>query len=160
MDSKGPINRRSFLRAVVGTAALGGSTAMVSGCATLANSDSDPFDPIGGGYGRRNGYPDQYEQCTDSDRGSQSDPRGRGRNCSGQQQACSDNDSGQYQDPAGRGRRCSGAAPRPQACSDNDSGRYQDPAGQGRRCGTSQPRTCSDSDSGQYQDPGGRGRRC
>lgn len=131
MASKGPINRRSFLRAVVGTAALGGSGAMVTGCATLANSDSDPFDPIGGGYGRQRGYPDHYEQCTDSDRGRESDPRGRGRNCAAPPQSCTDSDSGRYQDPAGRGRRCQG-----------------------------QPRSCSDSDSGQYADPGGRGRRC
>jgi hypothetical protein len=108
MKEKRPISRRSFLRTVVGSAAIGGSSVMVSGCATLANSDSDPFDPIGRGYGggRHGRYPDHYEECTDADRGRESDPRGRGRDCGRPPQSCTDSDSGRYQDPPGRGRRC------------------------------------------------------
>jgi hypothetical protein len=102
MDKKPSISRRSFLRRVVGGAALGGAGAMVTGCATLANTDSDPYDPIGEGYGRPD-YPD--DQCTDSDRGRYSDPRGQGRNCR-QPVACNDSDAGRNADPSGQGRRC------------------------------------------------------
>lgn len=105
MSSNGPMSRRSFLRRVAGGAVIGGAGAMVTGCATLANTDSDPYDPIGQGYGQQ-GYPDHYEECTDADRGRYSDPRGRGRNCAPPPQSCSDSDSGRYQDPVGQGRRC------------------------------------------------------
>jgi hypothetical protein len=86
------ISRRSFLGRIGGGAAAAGALLTLSGCATLG-SDSDPYDPIGGGHGGhgRRGRGD------DDDRG-----RGRGHGRGGGN--CSDNDSGRNADPAGRGR--------------------------------------------------------
>ena len=89
------ISRRSFLGSIGGGAAMAGALLTLTGCATLGYSDSDPYDPIGGGYGgrgRRGGR-----------RGDDDDGRGRGGRGRG---GCSDNDSGRYADPSGRGRRC------------------------------------------------------
>jgi hypothetical protein len=47
------ISRRSFLGSIGGGAAAAGALLTLSGCATLGYSDSDPYDPIGGGDGGR-----------------------------------------------------------------------------------------------------------
>ena len=95
------INRRSFLRSVAGTAAIGGGALATSGCTTLANTDSDTgrwADPIGGGRGR---HGRGYGGYTDADRGRYADPPGRGRGDGG---GPTDSDTGRYADPVGRGR--------------------------------------------------------
>jgi hypothetical protein len=98
MTARRPISRRSFLRRVGGTMALGSGASALGGCVGIA--DSDPYDPIGhGGYGRH--YPPP-EECTDSDTGRYSDPPGRGR-C-GPPAGCTDSDDGRYRDPPGQGR--------------------------------------------------------
>ena len=43
------ISRRSFLRTVGGGAIGGGSFLALTGCTTMGYSDSDPYDPAGGG---------------------------------------------------------------------------------------------------------------
>ena len=68
------LSRRSFLRRVGGGALGAGSFLALTGCATTGYSDSDPYDPVGGGYGRRNG-----RGYSDDDRGPYADPVGRGR---------------------------------------------------------------------------------
>lgn len=132
MRSSRKLSRRSFLHRVGGGAIGGGSLLMLTGCVGI--SDADPYDPIGGGYGRRGGHSDSdpvdpYGQgaggCTDSDRGRRSDPANRGRRC---RQSQSDNDGGPYSDATGCGGGGCG-----QSYSDNDRGKYADPVGQGRR---------------------------
>ena len=95
MKATRTISRRSFLGSIGGGAAAAGALLTLSGCATLG-SDSDPYDPIGGGgyggSGRRGG----------GRRGDDDDGRGRGGR--GRGGGCSDNDSGRNADPAGRGR--------------------------------------------------------
>ena len=73
-----------------GGAAAAGALLTLTGCATLGYSDSDPYDPIGGGRRGRRGDDDE----------------GRGRGGRGRGGSCSDNDSGRNADPSGRGRRC------------------------------------------------------
>jgi hypothetical protein len=85
------ISRRSFLASIGGGAAAAGALLTLSGCATLG-SDSDPYDPIGGGSGGR------------GRRGRGDDGRGRGGRGRGGGGGCSDNDSGRNADPSGRGR--------------------------------------------------------
>jgi hypothetical protein len=67
------ISRRSFLGRVAGGAVGAGSFLALTGCTTLGYSDSDPYDPIGGGGGGgrfgRGGY-------SDADTGSYADPAG------------------------------------------------------------------------------------
>ena len=49
MKATRTISRRSFLGSIGGGAAAVGALLTLSGCATLGYSDSDPYDPIGGG---------------------------------------------------------------------------------------------------------------
>jgi len=51
MKATRSISRRSFLGSIGGGAAATGALLLLSGCATLGYSDSDPYDPIGGGGG-------------------------------------------------------------------------------------------------------------
>ena len=95
MDVRRKISRRSFLGRIGGGAAAAGALLTLTGCATLGYSDSDPYDPIGGGgYGGRG----RRGRRGDDDYG-----RGRGGRGGGE---CSDSDSGRGADPSGRGRRC------------------------------------------------------
>jgi hypothetical protein len=89
------ISRRSFLGSIGGGAAAAGALLALSGCATLGYSDSDPYDPIGGGDGGRGGGR--------RGRGGDRDDRGRGGRGRGGG-GCSDSDSGRNADPSGRGR--------------------------------------------------------
>ena len=98
------LSRRSFLRRVGGSALGAGSFLALTGCATTGYSDHDPYDPVGGGYGRRNG-----RGYSDNDSGRYADPPGQGR-----RGGYSDNDP---TDPVGRGRG------EPGGYTDNDSGR-------------------------------------
>jgi hypothetical protein len=88
MDPIRSITRRSFLGRITGGAAAIGSLVTLTGCTTLANTDSDPYDPIGGGYGghgrgggghRRRRRRDREEGGSDRDSGRYADPPGRGR---------------------------------------------------------------------------------
>jgi hypothetical protein len=90
------ISRRSFLGCIGGGAAAAGALLTLTGCATLGYSDSDAYDPIGGGGrgGRRGG----------GRRGDDGNGRGGGRGRGGGN--CSDSDSGRNADPSGGGRRC------------------------------------------------------
>ena len=126
------VSRRSFLRTVAGSGAGAFSLVALSGCATTGYTDSDSYDPIGGGR-RGPGY-----GVTDADTGAYADPPGRGRGSRG---GYTDNDP---TDPPGRGRG---------SCTDSDRGRNADPSGAGRNCGG-----YTDSDKGRYADPPGRGR--
>ena len=129
------ITRRSFFQRVAGGTVGAGALLTLTGC--VGFSDSDPYDPIGGGRGgQRRGYSDSdpvdpYGQgaggCTDSDRGRHADPLGQGRSC---RQVYTDNDSGRNSDAVG----CGGGRCGPQGGhTDNDRGRNADPIGQGRR---------------------------
>ena len=76
MAKKGKLSRRSFLTRVAGAAIGTGAIGAVSGCATSGYTDSDPYDPVGGGRG---GY--GTTGITDSDTGRYADPVGNGRHC-------------------------------------------------------------------------------
>ena len=95
MKATRKISRRSFLGSIGGGAAAAGALLTLSGCATLGYSDSDPYDPIGGGDGggRHGGRR----------RGGRGEGRGHGGHGRGRE-GCSDSDSGRNADPAGRGR--------------------------------------------------------
>lgn len=149
------LSRRSFLGRVGGGALGAGSFLALTGCVTTGYTDSDPYDPIGGGRGSR------YGGITDADRGRYADPPGRGRGGSGY----TDRDTGRYADPPGGGRGDGGGYTDNDptdpvgggggSCTDRDSGRYGDPIGRGRECrGTGY----TDNDSGRYADPAGQGR--
>ena len=109
------ISRRSFLHRVGGGAIGAGSFLALTGCATTGYSDSDPYDPPGGGGGYGGRYGRGY---SDDDRGPYADPPGRGRGGGGG--GYSDNDP---TDPVGRGRGGGGGY------SDSDP---TDPVGRGR----------------------------
>lgn len=147
------LSRRSFLRRVGGGAVGAGSFLALTGCATTGYTDSDPFDPIGGGRGGR------WGGVTDADTGAYADPPGRGRGGGGY----TDNDRGRYADPPGRGRGGGGNSDNDPydpvgqggGCTDADRGRHADPAGSGRNCrGTGY----TDNDRGRSADPAGNGR--
>ena len=128
MAKKTGLGRRSFLRAVLGTAMTVGATAAISGCSTAG-----PGTP-------------GWTGMTDNDGGPSQDRRGFGRGRNGYT-GITDQDSGYYQDAAGNGR---GTAPRPAPqptsnpntrtpqqifCTDRDStatNNRQDPSGYGR----------------------------
>jgi hypothetical protein len=93
------ISRRSFLGSIGGGAAAAGALLTLTGCATLGYSDSDPYDPIGGGYGGRRGRGGGRRGDDGYGRGG----GGRGERGGG---GCSDSDGGRNADPSGRGRRC------------------------------------------------------
>ena len=133
MAKRGKISRRSFLVKVAGGSLTLGAGSVVSACATTGYTDSDPYDPVGGGRG--GGY---RSGITDADSGAYADPAGNGRGRSG----ITDSDPS---DPVGNGRGRSGIT-------DSDP---SDPVGNGRG-----RRNCTDSDTGSYADPVGRGRRC
>ena len=151
------LSRRSFLGRVCGGAVGAGSFLALTGCATTGYTDSDPFDPIGGGRGSR------WGGITDSDTGAYADPPGRGR---GGGAGYTDNDRGEYADPPGRGRGSRGGGYTDNdphdpvgrgegGCTDSDRGRRADPAGAGREC----RRTgYTDNDRGGNADPAGNGR--
>jgi hypothetical protein len=88
MKARRGMSRRSFLGRIGGGTVAAGALLTLTGCATLANSDSDPYDPIGGGYGGR------------GRRGG----RGGGGRGRGGERGCTDSDSGRNADSAGRGR--------------------------------------------------------
>ena len=142
------VSRRSFLRKVAGGGAGLISVTALTGCATTGYTDSDPFDPIGGGRWGGGGI-------TDADTGAYADPPGRGRGSRG---GYSDNDPS---DPPGRGRGGGYSDNDPTdpagggggVCTDSDRGRDADPSGQGRDC-----RGYTDNDKGPEADPPGRGR--
>jgi hypothetical protein len=67
------ISRRSFLRRVGGGAVGAGSFLTLTGCVT-GPSDSDPYDPAGGGWGSGGG-----RGYSDNDTGRYADPPGQGR---------------------------------------------------------------------------------
>jgi hypothetical protein len=95
MKATRKISRRSFLGSIGGGAAAAGALLTLSGCATLG-SDSDPYDPIGGGggYGGRRGGGRRG--------GGRGEGGGHGHGRAGGN--CSDSDSGRNADPSGRGR--------------------------------------------------------
>jgi hypothetical protein len=115
MARKTPINRRSFLVRVSGTAAVMGAAAVVTGCATSQNcsgyTDRDYgryADRAGCGRGpnapRAPQAPRQQQSVSDLDPG---DPVGRGRG--GSRGTCTDSDTqatNYRTDPPGRGQRC------------------------------------------------------
>ena len=80
MKATRKLSRRSFLRQVGGGAVGAGSFLTLTGCVTGGYSDSDPFDPAGGGRGS---YRRGRSGCTDGDTGGYADPAGGGRNCGG-----------------------------------------------------------------------------
>ena len=144
---KGRPSRRSFLRTVVGGAALSGAASIVNGayaqgrtwsanevaCASgITDSDGGAeADPVGKGRG---------PGITDSDSGKRADQAGYGQGT-----GVTDEDSGESADRAGYGR---GA----RSVTDRDSGAHADPVGQGR--GTEHH---TDTDTGFRSDPIGRG---
>jgi len=144
---KGRPSRRSFLRTVVGGAALSGATSIVTGahaqvrtwsaneaaCASGV-TDSDrggEADPVGNGRGTG---------ITDSDSGESADRSGYGQGT-----GVSDEDSGEAADRAGYG---SG----PRTITDRDGGAHADPVGEGRG-----RERHTDTDTGFGSDPIGRG---
>ena len=95
------ISRRSFLGSIGGGAAAAGALLTLSGCATLGYSDSDPYDPIGGGDGGgRHGGGRRGGRRGDGRDGGRGHGGGHERGNGG----CSDSDSGRNADPANRGR--------------------------------------------------------
>ena len=52
MAKRGKLSRRSFLTRVAGAALTTGAAGAVTGCASTGYTDSDPYDPVGGGRGR------------------------------------------------------------------------------------------------------------
>jgi hypothetical protein len=144
---KGRPSRRSFLRTVVGGAALSGATSIISGahaqhgswsaeyaaCRTgVTDSDGgEEADPVGNGRGTG---------ITDSDSGTEADRGGYGQGT-----GVTDEDSGESADRAGYGR---GA----RTYTDRDRGAHADPAGEGRG-----PVRVTDTDTGFGSDPIGRG---
>lgn len=88
------LNRRSFVRTVLGSAAATASLALVGGRAqSQPVTDTDPSDPAGQGRGGRGGS----GGVTDRDSGPGADPMGRGRGPA----STGDSDSS---DPAGYAR--------------------------------------------------------
>jgi len=147
------LNRRSFFAAVAGTVVATGAIGLVATdeAEALQGSDSDRgpnSDPPGRGRG---------SSCSDSDSGRYGDPGGRGRRCGGgrRRTGITDRDTGSGSDAAGYG---TGRRARRSGCTDSDRGRNSDPAGNGR-C-RPRRRSCTDSDTGRNSDPAGRGRRC
>ena len=138
------LSRRSFLGKVVGGAAVGALAITVGATEAQAQTDSDPYDPIGGGRGRRTGI-------TDSDRGANADPAGNGRG--GRRSGITDSDSGANADPAGNGRGRGRTG-----LTDSDSGGWADPAGNGRGGRRRCPTGLTDRDSGSNADPARCGR--
>jgi hypothetical protein len=67
----------------------------------LANSDSDPYDPIGGGYG---GHGRGGGRGRGGGHGGGRGHGGGGGRGRGGEGGCTDSDSGRNADPAGRGR--------------------------------------------------------
>ena len=146
-------SRRSFLRQVAGGAVGVGAMAIIgteaagaaatNGATVLdpARSDSDPSDPS-----RSDSDPVgvNTQGCSDSDRGRNADPVGRGRHCGRRPgyTGLTDSDTGRGRDAPGYGHG------RRRNCTDSDTGRA-DPA-RGRN---------SDNDRG-VRDPAGRGRHC
>ncbi len=144
---KGRPSRRSFLRTVVGGAALSGATSIINGahaqvhtwsaneaaCASgITDSDGGAeADPVGNGRGTG---------ITDSDSGKSADRAGYGQGT-----GVTDEDSGESADRAGYGRG-------PRSVTDRDRGAHADPAGEGR--GTERH---TDTDTGFGSDPIGRG---
>src|SRR4051812_41541986 len=96
MKATRKISRRSFLGSIGGGAAAAGALLTLSGCATLG-SDSDPYDPIGGGGGGRHRGGGRRGGGR-GEGGGHGGGHGRGNG------GCSDSDSGRNADPAGRGR--------------------------------------------------------
>jgi hypothetical protein len=144
---KGRPSRRSFLRTIVGGAALSGATSIISGahaqhgswsaeyaaCRTgVTDSDGgEEADPVGNGRGTG---------ITDSDSGTEADRGGYGQGT-----GVTDEDSGESADRAGYGRG-------PRTYTDRDRGAHADPAGEGRG-----PVRVTDTDTGFGSDPIGRG---
>lgn len=144
---KGRPSRRSFLRTVVGGAALSGATSIISGahaqhgswsaeyaaCRTgVTDSDGgEEADPVGNGRGTG---------ITDSDSGTEADRGGYGQGT-----GVTDEDSGESADRAGYGRG-------ERTFTDRDRGAHADPAGEGRG-----PVRVTDTDTGFGSDPIGRG---
>ena len=112
-DDLRKVSRRSFLGKVVGGTALG-AVAVIAGVGAAgpaqAQTDSDPYDPVGRGRG---------SGITDSD---PYDPvgRGRGRRYRRRRRGSGITDRDPY-DPVGNGRRCTDRDP-------------YDPVGRGRWC--------------------------
>src|SRR3954470_10493054 len=99
MKATRKISRRSFLGSIGGGAAAAGALLTLSGCATLGYSDSDPYDPIGGGGGGGGGRRRGGRRG-----GSRGEGGGHGGGYGRGGGNCSDSDSGRNADPAGRGR--------------------------------------------------------
>lgn len=134
------VSRRSFLGRVAGGAAFGAAAIVVGTSATpaAAQTDRDPYDPVGRGRGGSG--------VTDSDTGRYADPIGRGRGRRGS--GVTDRDP---YDPVGNGR---GRRRYRSGITDRDP---SDPVGNGR--GRRRRYSgCTDSDGGRYADPGGNGR--
>lgn len=144
---KGRPSRRSFLRTVVGGAALSGATSIINGAPAQVRTWSANEAACASGV-------------TDSDRGAEADPAGNGRGTGvtdsdsgesadrggyGQGTGVSDEDSGETADRAGYG---SG----PRAVTDRDHGAHADPVGEGRG-----RERHTDTDVGFGSDPIGRG---
>jgi len=145
--TKGRPSRRSFLRTVVGGAALSGATSVINGayaqgrtwsadevaCASgITDSDGGAqADPVGNGRGTG---------VTDSDSGAAADEAGYGQGT-----GVTDEDTGESADQAGYGR---GA----RSVTDRDGGAHADPAGEGRG-----RERHTDTDTGFGSDPIGRG---
>lgn len=95
MDPIRKISRRSFLGRIGAGTVGAGALVTLTGCATFGYTDSDPYDPIGGGYGGRGGHGGGR-----GGHGRGRGGRGRGRGEGGY----TDSDRGRNADPAGRGR--------------------------------------------------------
>src|SRR5436309_666335 len=116
------ISRRSFLGRVGGGSLMAGSFLALTGCVGYGYSDSDPYDPAGGGArGARGWGRPRGGGASDNDSGPNGDPAGQGRGGQGRG-GVSDSDSGPNGDPAGQGRRGGGSG-----YSDSDSGPNADP---------------------------------
>jgi len=144
---KGRPSRRSFLRIVVGGAALSGATSIISGAQAQSGTWSANQAACATGI-------------TDSDRGAEADPAGNGRGTGitdsdsgetadrsdyGQGTGVTDEDTGETADRAGYGR---GA----RTITDRDGGSHADPVGEGRG-----RERHTDTDVGFGSDPIGRG---
>jgi len=120
-DEVRKVSRRSFISKVIGGAMIGTVAVIAPTAPAEAQiTDSDPYDPVGRGRGRR-----RYRSgITDRD---PSDPVGNGRGRRRRRYTSGITDRDPY-DPVGNGR---GRRRRRRICSDSDP---YDPGGQGRRC--------------------------
>lgn len=97
-DRAGRLERRLFIFRVVGLVATGVAVSFAGTSEVHAQTDRDPYDPVGRGRGRVRPGGDPGWGHQDSSSGGGADRTSRGR-----RGRCTDRDPS---DPSGRGRRC------------------------------------------------------